>query len=398
MTLSLFEFKVFVPAYTNKTMRLTGPNGEIFIRGKDCDAYPKLAKYSWNLFKKYAKLVHSPTSIEDTFIMDKSPLQIDAATPIYEVAARAAEIGAKVVNDGFIVTRDGKALGIVNGVTLLRTMASLQEAQHKHLLSSIHYASTIQRALLSDSRRAIDSALGVHAGLVWEPRDVVGGDCFFARSVPRGTLVGLVDCTGHGVPGAFLTSIAVSELNRLTAHAESFDPGLLLTGLNERVKSSLNQQVDDDDGFSEADDGMDAIFAFIELAERRLQIASAKLPIFVQAANGEFNVIKGERKGIGYRNTPIDQQWQTHTVSIEPGMRLFLATDGVSDQIGEARKIAFGWERFKASVKAPAGTAPAKITQQFVNAYRDYQGREFRRDDVTMLCIEFTHDMFEQEK
>ena len=330
--------------------------------------------------------------------MDKSPLQIDAATPIYEVAARAAEIGAKVVNDGFIVTRDGKALGIVNGVTLLRTMASLQEAQHKHLLSSIHYASTIQRALLSDSRRAIDSALGVHAGLVWEPRDVVGGDCFFARSVPRGTLVGLVDCTGHGVPGAFLTSIAVSELNRLTAHAESFDPGLLLTGLNERVKSSLNQQVDDDDGFSEADDGMDAIFAFIELAERRLQIASAKLPIFVQAANGEFNVIKGERKGIGYRNTPIDQQWQTHTVSIEPGMRLFLATDGVSDQIGEARKIAFGWERFKASVKAPAGTAPAKITQQFVNAYRDYQGREFRRDDVTMLCIEFTHGMFEQEK
>ena len=329
--------------------------------------------------------------------MDKAPLALDASTPIYEVAARAADVGAKVVNDGFIVTRERKALGLVNGVTLLRTMASLQEAQHKHLLSSIHYASTIQKALLSDSRRAIAETLGDHAGLIWEPRDVVGGDCFFARAVPGGLLVGLVDCTGHGVPGAFLTSIAVSELNRLTANGKSFDPGVLLTELNERVKSSLNQKVDDDSSFVEADDGMDAVFAYIELGARRMHLASAKLPMFVQSPAGEFNVIKGDRKGIGYRNTPLDQTWQTHEVPLVPGMRLFLATDGVSDQIGHERKIAFGWERFKKSVTAAPGATPAAINRQFLCAYQEYQGNEMRRDDVTMLCIEFTEKMFNQE-
>jgi len=352
-----------------------------------------------NIFNgNYAKPFHRELYSRKSCIafMDKSPLMIPDHTPIYEVAARAAEIGAKVVNDGFIITKDGHTVGLVNGVTLLRTMASLQEAQHKHLMSSIHYASTIQKALLSDSRRAIDIVLGEHAALVWEPRDIVGGDCFFGRAVSGGLLAGLVDCTGHGVPGAFLTSIAVSELNRLTAHGECFDPGVLLTGLNERVKSSLNQKVDDDSTFEEADDGMDAVFAFIDLPNRRMKLSSAKLPMFVQAPSGEFTVIKGERKGIGYRNTPLDQKWATHDVALEPGMRLFLATDGVSDQIGHVKKIAFGWERFKVSVTAAKDVAPATIAAQFMRAYEDYQGTQMRRDDVTMLCIEFTSEMLNE--
>ena len=74
----MFQYQVFVPFYTNKTMRLTGPNGEIFIRGKDCDACPKLTKYSWLQFKKYAKLVSGPVSTDDSFVMDRSPLPIAA--------------------------------------------------------------------------------------------------------------------------------------------------------------------------------------------------------------------------------------------------------------------------------------------------------------------------------
>jgi serine phosphatase RsbU (regulator of sigma subunit) len=124
-----------------------------------------------------------------------------------------------------------------------------------------------------------------------------------------------------------------------------------------------------------------------------MQIASAKLPVFVQSAAGETTVVKGGRKGIGYRDTPLDYAWETHTLPLEAGSRLFLATDGVSDQIGEAKKIAFGWERFKASVAAPAGTAPAQVGDQFMQAFLAYQGREIRRDDVTMLCVEFTQDL-----
>ncbi len=330
--------------------------------------------------------------------MDKSPLRIEADTPIHTVAARAAEMGAKVVNDGFIVTQAGKALGLVNGVTLLRTMASLQEAQHKHLMSSIHYASTIQRALLSDSRQAITSTLGDNAALVWEPRDIVGGDCFFAKAVPDGLLVGLVDCTGHGVPGAFLTSIAVSELNRITAQSGRLDPGAVLTSLNERVKSSLNQKSVENDGFEEADDGMDAVFAFLDFRERRMKLSSAKLPIFIQSADGGIETIKGERKGIGYRDTPLDQTWQTHELPMEAGSRLYLATDGVSDQIGSARKIAFGWQRFKASIAAGREASPAMIVNQFHAAFLAYQDSEFRRDDVTMLCIELTDSLMTQGK
>ena len=316
--------------------------------------------------------------------MDKSPLQIDAATPIYEVAARAAEIGAKVVNDGFIVTRDGKALGIVNGVTLLRTMASLQEAQHKHLLSSIHYASTIQRALLSDSRRAIDSALGVHAGLVWEPRDVVGGDCFFARSVPRGTLVGLVDCTGHGVPGAMLSLLVSNSLERIYANDTSEDPATALISLDHYVRTGLNQDRPD----SESDDGCDAAVLRIDREKKTIEFAGAKLSLFHVNAQSQFTRYQAARCSLGYQDY-IDEKDKpvVQTIRYQSGDVFAIVTDGLTDQIGgnAAIKTSYGYKRIESILTANfAGNAQA-IADAIQTDYAAWQGSSARRDDVTAV-------------
>jgi len=319
--------------------------------------------------------------------MDGSPIIASADTTIPDVGAIVAEIGPKGLTDGVIVTRNGAYDGLCDGLTLLRALSDLQGEQHRQLLSSIDYASTIQNALLADSRAALQKAFGAKHTVIWEPRDTVGGDCFFAVHDDAGVLMGLIDCTGHGVPGALLTSIAISEANRLAADADlRRNPAQLLTRLNQRVKIALQQT--SEDGDSTADDGMDAVFMWVDHNRDTARAASARLPIFIAGADGTIETLKGCRKGLGYRETPLDYEWAEHVVDLKPGMRVFMATDGVGDQLGEQIPIAFGWNRFREAVSSAAQGGVLGQTHAGWQAFNSWQGRQARRDDITILGAE----------
>jgi hypothetical protein len=183
-----------------------------------------------------------------------------------------------------------------------------------------------------------------------------------------------------------LTSIAISETNRLAAQPEvRARPGELLKRLNGRVKAALNQ--DAAGGDAEADDGMDAVFLYLERGGSVIRAASAKLPIFVLSPSGELDQIKGSRKGLGYRDTPVDHAWEEVEIPVAQVERIFLATDGVGDQIGEATPMAFGWRRFCAAL---TGEPQAPIGEQVragEAALVSWQGREARRDDISILGV-----------
>jgi serine phosphatase RsbU (regulator of sigma subunit) len=318
-----------------------------------------------------------------TVFMDPAPLVVDAGASVPEVGASVSASGTKGLNEGFVVTQAGKYYGLCDGLTLLRALAELQEEQHRQLLSSIDYASTIQQALLVDSRAALARTFGDDHVLIWEPRDIVGGDCFFAREDEAGALFGLIDCTGHGVPGALLTSIAISETSRLAADpALRADPAALLGGLNQRVKAALQQSDRTADG---ADDGMDAVFLWLDAARTRARMASARLPVFLAGPDGAVTTLKGDRKGIGYRETPADFCWTGQEFDITPGLRVFLATDGVGDQLGEEKPMAFGWNRFRQALTGAAGGSVGDQAQAAWGAFLAWQGRQARRDDVSIL-------------
>jgi len=318
-------------------------------------------------------------------LMNSRPAIVEREASLAEVGAVVSAAGPKGLSDGLVITEGGRYRGLCEGLAVLRALTALQSQQHAQLLSSIDYASTIQSALLTESRKALTAAFGQHGhALVWRPRDVVGGDCFFAVRDEAGVLFGLIDCTGHGVPGALLTSIAISETNRLTARPElRADPSALLGELNRRVKAALNQERED--GEVQADDGMDAVFLRLDAGSATIRAASAKLPIFIVSAAGEIEQVKGARKGLGYRDTALDQQWPEIVIPAGPGDRIFLATDGVADQIGQATPMAFGWRRFAAALGKAAGEPIAAQAAAALAALEAWQGDEPRRDDISIL-------------
>lgn len=322
-----------------------------------------------------------------TTVMNDTPALVGDEATIAEVGDVVTAAGPRGLSDGVILTREGRYRGLCEGLAVMRALTALQHQQHRQLLSSIDYASTIQSALLADSRGVLQRAFGAGHALIWEPRDTVGGDCFFAAEDARGVLFGLIDCTGHGVPGALLTSIAISETNRLAAQEEvRTRPGELLTRLNRRIKAALNQTAEGEG--DQADDGMDAVFVYVEKGAPVIRAASAKLPIFVLPHAGELEQLKGARKGLGYRDTPVDHTWPELEIDARHAARLVLATDGVGDQIGETQPMAFGWRRFSAALAAAAGQGMDQQARAAHDALIAWQGREARRDDVSILGVD----------
>ena len=320
-----------------------------------------------------------------TTFMNAAPVLVEAATPISEVGAVVARLGREGLGNGFVITDHGRYRGHCDGFSLVQALADLQAEQHRQLLSSIDYARAIQSALLAESRAALKRTFGDAHAVDWEPRDLVGGDCFFAADDEQGVLVGLIDCTGHGVPGALLTSIVLSEVNRLAAQAERRRrPADLLRLLNQRVKAALQQT---DDAGGEADEGMDAIFVWIPYGGSHALAASANLPMTVMDADGQCQVFRGDRRGVGYRSTPADAVWTEQTIPMGPGLRLVLATDGVCDQIGGPKTIAFGWKRFRQALAQGLGGSASTMIAAGRQALLGWQADGTRRDDVTMLLV-----------
>lgn len=167
--------------------------------------------------------------------MDKEPLIVDADMSIEALTFKTVEAGNKALSDGFIVTRQGRFVGLASGFQLLGAVAEVQAEKNRQIMQSIEYASVIQQAMLRASRDALSSMLA-DAALVWEPRDVVGGDFYHFASFPDGWFCAVADCTGHGVPGAFMTLLASASLSQALERIGPRDPAALLAAVNRNVK------------------------------------------------------------------------------------------------------------------------------------------------------------------
>lgn len=322
--------------------------------------------------------------------MDKEPLVVDAAMSIDALTFRTVEYGEKALADGFIIARDGQYIGLGQGLQLMRVVADMQAERNRQIMHSIDYASTIQRAMLRTSRESLAATLP-DAALVWEPRDVVGGDFYHFAAFEDGWFAALADCTGHGVPGAFMTLIASSLLGQALDQLGPRDPGALLAAVNRGIKQMLGQNdreprlVPD---ASASDDGMDAAFFWFDNATRALTFAGAKSFVFVrQPGDVDGEMVNGARMGVGYVDTAMDFAWQNVTVPTQTGTLVFVTTDGLVDQIGGPREIAFGKRRMREAICAQPDASAVSVSETVLDAHRAWQGEQRRRDDLTFFCF-----------
>jgi sigma-B regulation protein RsbU (phosphoserine phosphatase) len=318
--------------------------------------------------------------------MDKDPLIVEADTPIETLGALAVASGDKTLADGFIIVEQGQLAGLGAGLALMRELVAMQEEKNRQVMQSIDYASVIQRAMLSASRAAMTEALA-DACLVWEPRDVVGGDFYHFEPHPGGWFAAVADCTGHGVPGAFLTLIASSSLKQALELHGPHDPARLMREVNRSMKRVLGQHGQSGKP-SESDDGMDACFFWFDSATRTLTSSSAKMPLFLLVADGtEVLTIEGKRVGLGYVDTPDDMQWDNHSQHLAPGSMIFVCTDGVIDQIGGPKHIAFGKQRLRRTLLEHGSLAMPALGRVVMDIHAHYQGTQRRRDDICFFGV-----------
>lgn len=318
--------------------------------------------------------------------MDKEPLIVDAALDIDALTLKTVEYGEKALSDGFIITRAGAFAGAGNGLQLMRAVADMQASRNRQIMHSIEYASVIQRSTLRSSLDALARACP-DAHLVWEPRDIVGGDFYQFCTDTDGWFATVADCTGHGVPGAFMTLIASTSLNQAIEQNGPRDPASLLGHVNRSIKQMLGQ-VDGQDGTPGSDDGMDAACFWFEPASGRLIFASARLTMFVLRPGADsVEMLDGQRKGVGYVDSDFDYAWHNQEVMLDPGSLVFVSTDGLIDQIGGPRGIALGKRRVRELLLEQREKTPALVNAALLDALRLWQGEHHRRDDLTFFCF-----------
>ncbi|WP_284638064.1 SpoIIE family protein phosphatase [Paenibacillus silviterrae] len=250
--------------------------------------------------------------------------------------------------------------------------------RNDQLTDSIDYAKRIQESLLPQAAQW--SAAGIRSHVKWQPRDTVGGDFYWVKPVSGGVWVALGDCTGHGVPGAFMTMLAISLLDRVAEQEEVHGPGEFLRQLNGLVKQTLHQQT----GNGITDDGFDLGLLFIDHRRSRLSFSGAKLSLYVKDADG-LRVLEGNRKSIGYRKTPEHYVYQEHETEFGPESSFFMASDGFYDQRGAETVYGFGKKRFQRLLEERQELPVSELVAELWRELEDYMGEAAQRDDITLL-------------
>ena len=323
--------------------------------------------------------------------MDKQPLIVDHLTSLQELSFKVVESGSKTLNDGFILTEEGRYLGVGTGRDLVLAITEMQAEKNRLVMESIEYAKVIQQSFLRPSRETLSKVFPDHL-LIWEPRDLVGGDYFYCRQFDDGVFIGLFDCTGHGVPGAFMTLIMASLIESSLTDTNRQNPATVLAEVNRRVKSALGQ-IDhshserSDENVSEhgSDDGMDAAFCWIEPSTSRIVFAGAHMPLIVLEPGREIRLIEGDRWSVGYALTPMDQTWTNHDLTLPAHTVVYLTTDGLVDQPGGQKRIAFGKKRLCNLLAEHCDVPMASLRNVLTQALGDYQHDDARRDDVSLM-------------
>lgn len=274
---------------------------------------------------------------------------------------------------------------------LAGAVADLADAQ-RQIGESIEYASQIQRAFLpgeADIAAVLEEVAGPGGAahfLAMRQLGAVGGDACWVRSFAGGFWLAVIDCTGHGVPGAFMTLIVHALLERAARAEEASggeSPGALLARVNRLIKEALGQTGAE----ALSDDGMDCSLCRVDLAAGRLRFAGARGALYL-AAGGETRLVKGSPRGAGYVRTPLDAGFEDVELALEPGLRLCMTTDGLTDQPGGPDRLPFGRRRLMDVLAAGVHTPLAELGRTLLERFDAYRGEQTQRDDITALVFE----------
>ncbi len=249
--------------------------------------------------------------------------------------------------------------------------------QKDEITDSIIYAKRIQTAVLPPVELISNNLSGYF--ILFKPRDIVSGDFYWMKKTDNYLIIAVADCTGHGVPGAFMSMLGIALLNDIVRYKEITTASQALNELRSQVKAALRQSGKE----GEAEDGIDMALCVIDFENMKMQFAGARNSLCI-IRNEEFTEIKADKMPIGiyYKD---DQSFTNHTIDIQNGDIFYLFSDGFIDQFGGTENKRYTSRQFKDLLKEihnkPMPEQKAILNKTLTN----WMGNEEQIDDITVI-------------
>jgi len=220
--------------------------------------------------------------------------------------------------------------------------------------------------------------------LLWQPRDTVGGDVYWLRDFNNRIYMVCIDCTGHGVPGAFIALTVLASLEQVPSSSYK---GYRLPELVHAISKSFQKQFSQTDGAEKFKDGFAmSILCFDKVAESISFIGMGQDGI-VKHADGTVTLMKGNRKSIGYGATNFSDDLHSVKRAWDPTDTYLLYTDGLTTQVGESKRKMMGTSHLVRTTENIEGNDPEQVVAELLSAFRAWCGNAEIRDDVTLIAV-----------
>jgi len=252
------------------------------------------------------------------------------------------------------------------------------EQQKDEIEGSIRYASRIQTAVIPSEDNL--HQLFPESFVLFKPLNIVSGDFYWTGKVDGKTIVTAADCTGHGVPGAFMSMLGIAFLNEIINKDKITEPDQILNRLRNMIIAALQQQ-----GIAgESKDGMDIAMVAVDEQHQTLQFAGAYNPL-VLVRGQELTEVNGDKMPIAiYENMP---PFTRHDVSLKKGDCLYMFSDGYADQFGGSEGKKFKWKRFRQLLSGLSAYDMPTQKNILNKTIEDWKGKSPQIDDMVVIGI-----------
>ena len=301
----------------------------------------------------------------------------------------------QAVNDAYTGMDEDKALVErtldLSSHELVQASQAIQQQQAElkiameQVMDSLRYASRLQKAQLPQAER-FEKRFSDFS-VVWLPRDTIGGDLWWISPGDKeGRFsIALVDCTGHGVPGAMLSLLASTSLEQIYGHAKEPAPDAALERLDQAMRHGLNQ----DKQGAEGNDGCDAAIFQIDPRAGKAYFSGCRIDLFCVDVGDGVTRIGSNRFSLGYSDAmphfPV-----MHEVDMDAQRMFVMSTDGLVDQVGlraEGGLRSFGSTRLMRCLSQHAELGCVATTNALMDSMTEWQGTQERRDDLSILAF-----------
>jgi serine phosphatase RsbU (regulator of sigma subunit) len=268
----------------------------------------------------------------------------------------------------------------------LETQKSEITFSNRQVTSSIVYAKRIQHGVLPDNE--FISVLFPESFILFKPRDIISGDFYWISILRNYLFAAVADCTGHGVPGAFMSMLGLTFMNEIIRDRQIVQPNHILKELRKKVKAALHQT----DMSSESKDGMDIGLVTIDMETSTLMFAGANRPLWFVNSRDSYKLveIKGDRMPVGV-HIKEKEEFTCHEFNISSGDIFYLFSDGFQDQINGITKEKFKVKRFRSSILSYINERlPMQMQKETLEKnLSEWQGVAPQVDDILVMGIRY---------